>query len=472
MSSVFYKSVDKLKILIVDDDRWVREELHEFLTESEYTVFQAGLPSKAFRIAGEHEPDIVILDIKLPEMDGLAVLERFKESLPDMEIIMITGHGDMDSVIRAMRLGASDYLTKPFRLPEVQAAIERTRKFIHLNNKLKTVELSNSLLSRELHDSVGYGMIGKSPVMQTVVEFMSRVAKSDETSVLITGESGTGKELIARGIHRLSASKQRRFCPVNTSAITDTLFESEFFGHKKGAFTGASADKPGWFEIAHTGTLFLDEISSMPLNHQAKLLRVLEDRKITRVGSHKEIPVDVRIIAATNKDLEQLIADRAFREDLYYRLNAFVIHAPPLRQRKEDILLLLENFTDFYARKMNKPVQGIDANTVKSLTNYEFPGNVRELKNMVERALILCEGDTLHPRHFPILQAKEQALPKYSSDVEAQTGLDLEQTLELTEKQLIIQALENTNYNKSKASELLHISRQSRHRRLRRFGIE
>jgi DNA-binding NtrC family response regulator len=462
--------MDKLKILIVDDDQWVREELDEFLTENEYTVFQAGLPSEAFRIAEAHEPDIVLLDIKLPEMDGLAVLERLKASFPEMEIMMITGHGDMNSVIQAMRLGASDYLTKPFRLPEVQATIERTQKFILLHQKLKMVELNYSTLSQEFRDSLGYHIIGKSPAMKAVLELMSKVAGANETSVLIIGESGTGKELIARGIHRLSARKDHMFCPVNTSAITDTLFESEFFGHKKGSFTGASKDKAGWFQVAYGGTLFLDEISTMPLHHQAKLLRVLEEKTITRVGSHTEIPVDVRIIAATNRDIEQLVNENTFREDLYYRLSAFTIPVPPLRQRKEDIPLLLENFVSHYSRKINKPVKKVDKQVTEALMAYNFPGNIRELKNMVERAVILCDGDTLYLQHFPIFRSESLSPLGYSPEGK-EHGLHLEKTLELTEKRLILQALEKANYNKSKAAELLNISRQSLHRRLNRLGL-
>lgn len=464
-------TMDNLKILIVDDDHWVREELGEFLTEYEYIVLQAGLPSEALQIVDDREPDIIILDLKLPEMDGLEVLKRMKTSFPEMEIIMITGHGDMDNVIQAMRLGASDYLTKPFRLPEVQAAIERTQKFILLKQRLKTVELNYSLLSQEFYGSLGYHIIGESPAMQRVIDFMSKVARSDETSVLIIGESGTGKELIARGIHRLSTREDQMFCSVNTAAITDTLFESEFFGHKKGSFTGASTDKAGWFQVAHQGTLFLDEICSMPLPQQAKLLRVLEEKTITRVGSHTEIPVDIRIIAATNQDIKQMVNKSTFREDLYYRLSAFTIHIPSLRQRKEDIPLLLENFVSHYSHKINKPLKTIDNRVTDALMGYDFPGNVRELKNMVERAVILCDDDTLYLQHFPIIQATKDDSIEKLPDEEESSHQDLEETLERTERRLIFQALEKANQNKSKAAELLNISRQSLHRRLKRLGL-
>jgi DNA-binding NtrC family response regulator len=384
---------------------------------------------------------------------------------------MITGHGDMDSVIQAMRLGASDYLTKPFRLPEVQAAIERTQKFILLNQKLKTAELNYSLLSQEFHESLGYHIIGKSSVMQNVIDLMSKVARSDETSVLIIGESGTGKELIARGIHRLSARKDHMFCSVNTSAITDTLFESEFFGHKKGSFTGASKDKAGWFQVAHEGTLFLDEICSMPLSQQAKLLRVLEEKTITRVGSHTEVPIDVRIIAATNQDIKQMVNENTFREDLYYRLSTFTIPVPPLRDRKEDIPLLIDNFVTHFFQKMNKAVKAIDQQVTEALMAYDFPGNIRELKNMVERAVILCDDDTLYLQHFPITQATKHDSSENLPNEEESSHQDLEEMLERTERRLIFQALEKANHNKSKAAELLNISRQSLHRRLKRLGL-
>lgn len=425
--------MNRLKILIVDDDKWVRDELEEFLTACNHTVFKVGLPSKAFEITDENEIDIVMLDIKLPEMDGLTVLERFKKSFPDMEIIMITGHGDMDSVIRAMRSGASDYFTKPFRLAEVQGAIERTRKFIDLNKKFREIEFNYSLLSKELRKTTGYQIVGVSSAMKSVIHLMSKVARSDGTTVLITGESGTGKEFVARGIHHLSACKDKHFYCVNISAISPNLFESELFGHKKGSFTGASEDKIGWFEIANNSTLFLDEICELDLNLQAKLLRVLEEGKIIRVGSRQEISVHVRVIAATNKNIEQLVSAGKFRLDLYHRLNVFRIHIPSLQERKEDIPLLVKNFAKFFSAKMNKPFRKIDTEVMDGLMNYTFPGNVRELKNMVERAVILCEEDKLSPRYFSIFESGNSDPSQQNGAVE-EPNLDLEKNLESTEK--------------------------------------
>ncbi len=457
--------MEKLKIMILDDEKRVREEIGEFLLENDFSVFKAELPSQAFGILEQNEIDIVILDIKLPEMDGIQVLEKVKASYPDIEVIMISGHGDMNSVISAMRLGASDYFTKPFRLMDVHNSIERTKRFITLNSKLKEIEHNLSLVSNELHDKTGHVIITQSPKMKSIIDLISKVAKTEDTSVLITGESGTGKELVARGIHYLSSRKEKYFYDVNCSAVPENLFESEFFGHKKGAFTGAHENKAGWFEVANKGTLFLDEIGDMPLNLQAKFLRVLEERKIRRVGSHTDIPVDVRVMAATNQRLEELINDKMFRFDLFHRLNSFSIHIPPLRERTEDIPLLINHFATEFSKKMKRPIQEIDQEVMLNLSHYNFPGNVRELKNMVERAVILCERGKLHLKHFPItVKTGEISVQLESSEIIFD--------LELAEKNLIIKALEKCENNKAKAAKLLNITWQSLDRRMKKFGIE
>ncbi len=452
----------ELKILVLDDEKRVREEIEEFLVRNSYTVYKAASPSEAFKVLKNIKIDIGIIDIKLPEMDGISVMKKIKEEDPSIEIIMISGHGDMGSVIDAMRLGAADYFPKPFRLMEINNAIERTKRFLDLNRKLQDVEESNTILSKELHANIGQRLLGDSMVIKNIVELMTKVAKSDSTSVLITGESGTGKELIARGIHYLGNRNKKSFHSVNCSAIPESLFESEFFGHKKGSFTGANDDKEGWFETADKGTLFLDEISDMPLNQQAKLLRVLEEKKVSKVGSHKVISVDVRVIAASNRDLEQMSEESKFRFDLYHRLSSFVIHIPPLRKRKEDIPELLNYFIKEYSRRMAKPIKTIDPMIFKELKKYPFPGNVRELKNMVERAMIICDSDHLSLDHFLIKQNKT------NKNVEAEDEL---LDIELTEKRLILKALERTGNNKSKAAGLLNISWQSLDRRLKKYGI-
>jgi len=363
-------------------------------------TFSAELPSLAFDILKKNKIDIVVLDLRLPEMNGLDVLKEIKKLHPGIEVIIITGHGDMDSVIKAMRLGAIDFFTKPFRLIEVQNAIERTKKFIYLQKKLNEIKMNYSLVSKELKEKFGNNIIGKSKEIKNVLNLMVKVAKAGNTSVLITGESGTGKELVARGIHSLSDRKDHYFYAVNCSAVPENLFESSFFGHKKGAFTGANEDKKGWFEIASGGTLFLDEIGDMPAAQQSKFLRVLEEKKITKVGSHIEIPVDVRIIAATNKDAKKLITNNVLRADLYHRLSSFEINIPPLRERIEDIPLLLDHFIELFSVNLKKNIEGINKNALEKLMAYDFPGNIRELKNMIEKAVILCDGDKLAAGYF------------------------------------------------------------------------
>ncbi len=454
-----------LSVLVLDDELRMRDEIEEFLSGQQYLIHKASAPSMAFEILEKTPVDILILDVKLPEMDGLEVLKKVKQSHPNLEVIMISGHGDMNTVIEAMRYGAFDYFQKPFRLPEISHAIERTRRFILLNEKLKNTEYKFDLLSNEIQSVFGHDLIGKSASMKKVVDLMTRVAMADTTSVLITGESGTGKELVARGIHFLSNRKKQFFYSVNCSAVPESLFESEFFGHKKGAFTDAREDKQGWFEIANKGTLFLDEIGDMPMSQQAKLLRVLEERKVSKIGSRVEVPVDVRVITASNRNLFELSKQDKFRSDLYHRLSTFVIEIPPLRDRKDDIPPLLEYYVHFYAEQMKKVIKEITPELVEKLLEYDFPGNVRELRNMVERAIILSDGESMGWDNF-----------KYSlPDMEQQSQDSIPQdTLDLAEieKNVILRALEQANNNKSKAAELLNITWQALDRRLEKFGLK
>ncbi len=451
-----------LSILVLDDEKAIRAEIVEFLNEEGYTLFEADRPSVAFTMLEEVKIDVLILDLQLPEMDGLSVLKRVKDDYPGMEVIMITGHGDMDAVIQAMRLGAMEFFTKPFRLLDMKVAIQRSRRFVALSSQLKEANLGYALLSKELQESVGHQIIGVSPAIKRVVDLMQRVAKSDTTSVLITGESGTGKELVARGIHFLSNRKKNLFCAVNCSAIPETLFESEFFGHKKGAFTGAQDDKPGWFEIASGGTLFLDEVVEMQPQMQAKLLRVLEDKKIQRIGSHLQIDVDVRIVAATNKNIAQMTEDNRFRSDLFYRLNSFIINLPPLRERREDIPILFDYYLRFFCNKFNKNIPDVDPQVYKALGQYDFPGNIRELRNMLERAIILSDGNKIRTRDFSLKEIVVDEIPVDDEEV-----LDLEEL----EKRTIIKALEKTGYKKVEAALLLNITRQALDRRLEKYNL-
>ncbi len=465
--------MEKINILIVDDEPRVVAEIEEFLITKKNNVFKALAPSIAFEILTKHSINIVILDIKLPEMDGLEVLLKIKSEYPEIEVIMISGHGDMDTVIQAMRNGATDYFAKPFRLFDINNAIMRTQRYIELNNKLKTAQKSVDLLSEKLLKSIGTQLLGNSNSMKVLISMMNKVAKSNNTSVLILGESGTGKELVAHGIHQLSQRSNNMFYSVNCSAIPESLFESEFFGHKKGSFTGAIDDKAGWFEIADNGTLFLDEISDMPIGQQAKLLRVLEERKVSKVGSRDSKQVDVRVIAASNTNLEKLASENKFRLDLFHRLNVFSIVIPPLRERKEDIQLLLNYYLKQYSIQMQKNVSKIDPVVISQCMEYDFPGNIRELKNIIERAVILCDGDTIFPDHILF---SSNTTPKILEDLSKDPitesinydNLDLE----FHEKLLIQKALLRTGNNKSKAAALLNVTWQALDRRMKKFKLD
>jgi DNA-binding NtrC family response regulator len=457
---VFEEKMDILNILVLDDEKYVCEELHEFLALTGYRVFTATLPSKALEILESQDIDIAIFDIKMPETDGLSLLQVVKEKYPHVEVMMISGHGEMESVIDAMRKGAIDYFKKPINLQNVQVAIERTRKFIVIQRKLIQSEQSNNLLMNKINSLEGVTIVSKSVLMDNVMHSMQKVARSNDTSVLITGESGTGKELVAKGIHQLSNRKSHPFYAVNCSAIPENLFESEFFGHKKGSFTGATEDKAGWFEVANKGTLFLDEIGDMPLILQKKLLRVLEERKFTKVGTQKSIDFDIRIIAATNHNIEDQSNDGDFRLDLFHRLSVFVINLPPLRERNEDIPQLLEHFAAMFASKMNREISHFEEKAIQVLKKYSFPGNVREFKNLVERAVILSEGKTIKAEHFPsILQKNGNGQCVETFD------------LEVNERKLITRALKESDNNKSQAAKLLNISWNALHRKMAKFQI-
>ncbi|PLX14122.1 MAG: DNA-binding response regulator [Marinilabiliales bacterium] len=390
----------KLKILIVDDEVRLLQELEEFLGNKKFSVFKALKPSIAFDILKENKIDILVLDIKLPEMSGIEVLKIVKEQYPEIEVIMVSGHGDMSTVIEAMRYGATDYFQKPFRLLDINNAISRTKRFIEISHELKATKSTLSHLSKKLMQNIGVQILGNSKAVSNLINMMTKVARTENTSVLVLGESGTGKELVAHGIHYLSNRSKNTFYSVNCSAVPESLFESEFFGHKKGSFTGATDDKEGWFEIANEGTLFLDEISDMPLIQQAKLLRVLEERKVNKIGSRKSANVDVRVIAASNKNLEEMALENKFRLDLFHRLSIFVIEIPPLRERKEDIPILLDYYVKFYSQQMGSQIRTIDPKVLEMFNDYDFPGNIRELKNMIERAVILCEDEVLSCNHF------------------------------------------------------------------------
>ncbi|WP_075591234.1 sigma-54-dependent transcriptional regulator [Labilibacter marinus] len=453
--------MSNLKILILDDEVRITEKLKYHLDKRNFEVYTANMPNEGFALLEKEQPGILILDVMLPGMNGLEVLKRVKEDFPNTEVIMISGYGDMDMVIEAMRKGASDFIRKPFQVMDIQVAVERTGKFVELQQKLEKAENRGSLVSRELEGMIEKDFIGESGAIRNVIKIALKAAKDKDVNVLVTGENGTGKEIISRIIHYGSPRNEQVFAPVNSSAIPATLLESEFFGHMKGSFTDAREDKKGYFELANNGTLFLDEIADMPFSLQAKLLRAIEENKVKRIGGSKELPVDVRIISATNKNIEKLIEEDKFRIDLYHRINTIEIHIPPLRERPEDIKPLLTHFVASFARKKNIEAPIISEELIKKLQKYYFPGNVRELRNMVERALILLEGNVLLPDDFPIKgDHKKEA---FSFDT-----LDLERN----EQKLIIEALKRCEMNQTQAAELLCISRDALKRKIKKFGIE
>jgi DNA-binding NtrC family response regulator len=394
-------------------------------------------------------------------MNGLDILKEVKVKYPNLEVIIVSGHGDMDTVVQAMRLGALDYLRKPFRHTDIQIAIERTQKFLQLHRKLKYMEEQHSLISKSLVDKIDREFIGKSPQILEVFEKAITAAEYPDANVLITGESGTGKENIARIIHYSSQRKDHVFFAVNSSAITDSLLESEFFGHKKGSFTGAICDKMGYFEVCNEGTLFLDEIADMPLNLQAKILRASEEKVITRIGDTKPIYTNFRVISATNYDLDLMVKEKRFRLDLLHRLNTLHIHIPPLRERREDIKPLLLHFAKEYSMKYNKPEFQVGKEVIDALTKYDFPGNVRELKNMTERAFILCKGNTLGVHDFPV-KSETKASEVYSAD-----SLNIKSR----EIEMVRNALKSCNFNQKAAADLLGITRDALIRKMKKYNI-
>ena len=457
----YLRRKSKLKVLILDDEKPFTEELHELLQNSGFEAFESNTWSHGLAVLEKVEIDLLILDVRLPRIHGLDVLKKVKAKFPNIEVIIVSAHGDMDTVIKAMRLGAIDYLRKPFRHIDIQIAIERTQKFLQLQQKIVQIEEKNSLISKSLEAKIERNLIGESPKLKKVLELALTASEYPFTNVLITGESGTGKENIARIIHYASERKDNVFCPVNSSAITESLLESEFFGHKKGSFTGATTDKKGFFEVSNNGTLFLDEIADMPFSLQAKILRAIEEKKITRVGDTEQISVNFRIISATNRDVDELVKENKFRLDLLHRLNTLHLRMPSLRERPEDIDPLLHHFVEDFSMKLNKAVPSISKKVIRALKKYSFPGNVRELKNMSERAVILCKGNSLNISDFPMTSGQDQA---FSSTA----GL---YNLKAVEVSLIHSALNDCDCNQTIAAKMLGISRDALIRKMKKHNI-
>ncbi len=442
----------KVNILVVDDEAIMRESLRDWLRDVGHQVVTAENGPQALEIIEKEKPGIVIADLVMPGMDGIELLKKAKEISPGIEVIIITAYGSIPTAITAMRAGAYDYIEKPFCPEKAELLIER------LLERKGLVE-ENISLRQKLEERYRFeNIITKSRKMQQVIELIKAVAKSNAT-VLITGESGTGKELAARAIHSQSYRKDKPFVAVSCAALPESLLESELFGHEKGAFTGAHAQRRGKFEIANRGTLFLDEIGVMSTNIQVHLLRVLEEKEFTRVGGNELIKVDVRVISATNKDMKQATAKGEFREDLYYRLNVVTIELPPLRERKEDIPLLAEHFLKKFAVENQKEITGFSPEATDFLLRYEWPGNVRELENAVERAVILAKNSCLEVADLP------------QGDLLLARSAPPRESLEEVEKNHILNILSATRGNCSRAARILGVSRVTLYNKIKAYGL-
>ena len=446
-------------ILIVDDDPGIRESFRLIL-EEHYELVEAGDGRQAIEIVRTSEVDLVLLDIRLPEMDGIEVLERIKALDDQVEVILVTAVKTVRTAVAAMKLGAFDYVTKPFEEDDLLSVVRRALERRSLEREV--VFLRSELARR--HDPGE--IVGHHPEMQKLFRLIAQVARN-ATTVLITGESGTGKELVARAIHRQSPRRDKPFVPVNPAALSETLLESELFGHEKGSFTGAFQRKLGKLEMAQGGTLFLDEIGTLKPELQGKLLRVLQEREIERVGGTRTIRIDVRVIAATNADLKQAVATHAFREDLYYRLNVMPISVPPLRDRRDDIPLLVEHFIRRYNAEMNKHVDGLSPEAMTVLREYPWPGNVRELQNIIERLVGLVEAPIIGVNDLPL----DVLLPDSAVRLRQAETLPLRQATEEFEKQIVMRVLERVHWNRSEAARILGIHRNSLKTMLTRWDL-
>jgi DNA-binding NtrC family response regulator len=447
----------KFNILVVDDEKNIREGLREALVLDGYEVSLAADGKEAMETFEKGDIDLAITDLKMPRLSGEELLRNISSLYPTVPVIILTGHGTIESAVQAMRDGAYDFLTKPVNLDRLSLLVRRA-----LSNR--ELVLQNRAMQEELEKKNQFAsIIGKSQEMKHVFQMVRQVAPA-RTSVLITGESGVGKEMIAEALHYNSPRREKPLIKVHCAALTETLLESELFGHEKGSFTGAVSRKRGRFELAHMGTLFLDEIGDINQNVQIKLLRVLEEKKFERVGGEETIEVDVRVIAATNRDLKDAIQKGSFREDLYYRLNVVNIHVPPLRERKDDIPLLVAAFLAEFSRENGKRIDGIDPKAQMSLYNYSWPGNVRQLRNSIESAVVLCKSTTITLDDLP---------PNLRGESNEEfIRLPVGSNLRDVEKEAIRTTLSREGGNKSKAAEVLGIGRKTLHRKLQEYGLE
>jgi DNA-binding NtrC family response regulator len=446
------------KVLIIDDDIAMGEMCKELLKSKGYiSDVSASGKDAVEKLAIDGAYSIVLTDLVMPEIDGIEVLKKIKQQNPHIAVVVMTSYGTITNAVEAMKLGAADYVTKPFKRDELIVVIEKILQLQRLEGEVDR-------LRSELGEKYTFkNIIGESPKIKKIFEIISDVSNT-EANILIQGETGTGKELVARAIHYDSVRKNYPFVKVDCVALTETLLESELFGHEKGAFTGAIKDRIGRFRTADGGTIFLDEIGNIPITVQAKLLRVLQDCEFEAVGSDKPVKVDVRIIAATNADLEENVEKGIFRRDLFYRLNVIRIFIPPLRERIDDISILASHFLSIYSKKNRKKVDRISSEALNNLTSYLWPGNVRELENVIERAVILCKGNVIEPVDIPLYQGKTVSPMELS-------GKPLQELIDQVERQIIINTLKLTDSDKEKAAKILQISRAGFYNKLSKHKI-
>ncbi|MDT7687484.1 MAG: hypothetical protein QOE46_243 [Acidobacteriota bacterium] len=449
----------KGRILIVDDEPVIAESLSELLAGWGYETAVAQDGRAGLAKVEEFYPSVVVSDVYMPNLDGFGLLREMRDLHPETAVILLTGQGTVEMALRAIQdEGAFHYLEKPIDFAKLRLVVERAVEYADARRE-------NVSLRKQLRDRGAFGeLVGASEPMRQIYALIEQVAPSS-ASVLITGESGTGKELVARTIHNLSPRKNTAFVAINCSAIPETLMESELFGHERGAFTGAAARRLGCFELANAGTLLLDEISEMPVSLQAKLLRVLEDRTIRRLGGSQEVPVDVRVLAATNRDPAEAVRQGTFREDLLYRLNVIAIEMPPLRQRKEDLPLLAQHLVAQLAERHVRPARLLSPAAIEALQSHSWPGNVRELRNVIERAVIICSSEVIERHHLAPYPLEQRARTRGEDTVMLPVGTPIEEV----ERRMILRTLQKTDNNKTRAAELLQISLKTLHNKLRLY---
>jgi nitrogen regulation protein NR(I) len=461
---------ERKQILVAEDEANLRRVIAAMLTRDGYEVHTAEDGAQAVTLLGQHHIDAVITDLRMPKIDGMTLLKHVVKEYDHLPVIMITAHGSVDTAVEALKTGAFDYITKPFEREELRAVVAKA---------VKTGDLQGAEVHLKGAEPGRYRIIGQSTSMAEVYAILEKVADTPST-VLLTGESGTGKELIATALHENSSRRDRPFIRVNCAAIPKDLIEAELFGYEKGAFTGAVTSKPGRFELAHGGTLFLDEIGEIPVEMQVKLLRALQESEFERIGGIKTLKVDVRLIAATNRDLRRAIEEGGFREDLFYRINVVHIHLPPLRERTGDIPLLIDHFVRRFNEKLGKKMEGISPEAEAILVSYAWPGNIRELENVIERCALFCEGERIGEADLPP-DVRHETEPQMAAAAAAAAIEELAENTSLKEKvreaaerverELIVRALKQTGHNVTHAARLLKISRKSLQMKMKDLGL-